>query len=264
MAYQRAFSSLGCPDLNLEQALALARTYNYSGLELRILGGTLDLPAYLRKTYGSPEKLAARLRGERIAIVSLDTSLRLVGNKPEDRDAFLEFVPWAEELGVPRLRVFDGGLRADDQELQQAAATCRWWRELRQARGWQVDLMVETHDSLFVAEKIERFLAVCPGTQVLWDAHHTWRQGGEDPVATWRRIGRHVPHIHVKDSASRPSDKLAYTYVPPGEGEFPAAKLFEVLRAEFTGVVSLEWERYWHPALPPLEVVLQAAQKNGW
>jgi sugar phosphate isomerase/epimerase len=264
MAYRRAFSTLGCPDLTLEQAFALARTHGCDGVELRILSGRLDLPAYLGHTYGTPEALAARLRGEAVTIVSLDTSLRLVENNPPDRAAFLDFVPWAEALGVPHLRVFDGGRVADAEEMAQAAATLRWWRELRAARGWKTDMAVETHDSLFTAEKIARFLEVCPGTKILWDAHHTWRQGGEDPVATWRRIGAHVPHIHVKDSVSRPAGKQPYTYIPPGEGEFPAGPLFGILRREFSGVVSLEWERHWHPTLAPLEVALQAAKKNGW
>jgi sugar phosphate isomerase/epimerase len=264
MAYRRAFSTLGCPDLTLEQALALARTQGCDGVELRILAGHLDLPEYFRSTYRTPEALAARLRGETVAIVSLDTSLRLVENQPADREAFLAFVPWAEALGVPHLRVFDGGRHADADEMAQAAATLRWWRELRAARGWKTDMAIETHDSLFTAEKIEQFLRLCPDAKILWDAHHTWRQGGEDPVATWRRIGRQVPHIHVKDSVSRPAGKQLYTYVPPGEGEFPAGPLLEILRREFSGVVSLEWERHWHPTLAPLEVALEAAGKSGW
>jgi len=250
--------------LTLEQALALARAQGCEGVELRILAGRLDLPAYLRSTYGTPEALAARLRAEPVTIVSLDTSLRLVENTAQDREAFLAFVPWAEALGVPHLRVFDGGQKADGEEMNQAAATLRWWHELRATHGWKADMAIETHDSLFTAEMIEQFLRRCPGAKILWDAHHTWRQGGEDPVATWRRIGRHVPHVHVKDSVSVPSGKAAYTYVPSGEGEFPGPVLFEILRREFGGVVSLEWERHWHPTLAPLEVALQAAKKNGW
>jgi sugar phosphate isomerase/epimerase len=264
MAYRRAFSSLGCPDLTLEQTLALARAHGCDGVELRILAGNLDLPAYWRSTYGTPEALAGKLRDERIAIVSLDTSLRLVENNPADRESFLAFVPWAEALGVPHLRVFDGGRTADAGETARAVATWRWWRELRTARGWQTDMAIETHDSLFTGEKIARFLQLCPGAKILWDAHHTWRQGAEDPTATWRRIGPAVPHIHVKDSVSAPSGNASYSYVLPGAGEFPAASLFELLRREFNGVVSLEWERHWHPTLPPLEAALQAATKNGW
>jgi hypothetical protein len=37
------------------------------------------------------------------------------------------------------------------------------------------------------------------------------------------------------------------------------------LRADnFAGPVSLEWERLWHPYLPPLDVALACAEKNRW
>lgn len=264
MAFQRAFSTLGCPELTLEQVLTLAGEHDYTGLELRMLSGSFDLPACLRQAYETPEKLARELRHRGIAIVALDASMRLVDPTPADREALLALVPWAEGIGVPHLRVFDGGKRADEGELQRAAQAFHWWRELRAERGWQVDLMVETHDSLLTAAAIGRLSAACPGVKLLWDAHHTWRQGGEDPLATWRQIGRQVVHVHVKDSVSRPDDGLPYTYVPPGEGEFPARGLLEVLRREFAGVVSLEWERHWHPKLAPLATALQAAGRHGW
>jgi sugar phosphate isomerase/epimerase len=98
----------------------------------------------------------------------------------------------------------------------------------------------------------------------LWDSHHTWKRGGEDPVATWAAIAPHVVHVHVKDSVSRPSAKHPYTYVVPGSGEFPAAPLMDCLRREFSASVSLEWERQWHPYLSPLDEALTAATRNGW
>jgi hypothetical protein len=50
----------------------------------------------------------------------------------------------------------------------------------------------------------------------------------------------------------------------PGEGEFPMASLRAILQAEFYGTVSLEWEKLWHPYLPPLENALTAASEHRW
>jgi sugar phosphate isomerase/epimerase len=261
MSYQRAFSSLGCPEFSLEQTLALAQRHALPAIELRALGGTVDLPEYLTRTYGSPAALAGNLRGQPVRIIVLGTSLKLVGAAPGDREKFLAFVPWAEALGVPHLRVFDGGVTLDSAELAEAAATMNWWRGQRVQHGWQTDLLVETHDTLITAGIISRFLAAVPAA-ILWDTHHTWKKGGEDPVATWRTIGSQVGHIHVKDSVSRPGPKHPFTYVLPGAGEFPMAPLRRLLESEYAGAVSLEWERLWHPALPPLEAALQAAA--GW
>jgi sugar phosphate isomerase/epimerase len=99
----------------------------------------------------------------------------------------------------------------------------------------------------------------------LWDAHNTWRQTGIDPLDLWPHIAEHVVHIHVKDSVSRASGAFPYAYVLPGDGEFPMRRLTDALkRYGYTNAVSLEWERQWHPDLPPLELALQAAANRGW
>ena len=85
--------------------------------------------------------------------------------------------------------------------------------------------MVETHDALCTTAALRQFLTLAPGTAILWDAHHTWRKGGEDPLATWQALKPHIVHIHIKDSISRPSARHPFTYVPPGDGEFPIAPL---------------------------------------
>jgi sugar phosphate isomerase/epimerase len=264
MAYSRTFSSLGCPDLTLEQTLALAARHGLPGVELRALAGTIDLPTWFAATYGTPAAMASRLAAQPVRILSLDTSLKLAGNTSEDREAFLQFLPWAEALGVPRLRAFDGGHGADAATHRAMAETVAWWRALRAEHGWQADLMIETHDALFTAESILGFLRLAPGTGILWDTHHTWKSGREDPLVTWRAIKPHVVHLHVKDSVSIPGKKHPFTYRLPGEGEFPMTPLREVLRSEYAGPMSLEWERLWHPELAPLEEALTAATQRGW
>lgn len=264
MSLMLLFTTLGCAEFTLEESLALAAKHHLPAIELRALGGTVDLPAYLAKTYGTPAALAGKLRGQPIKIAAIDTSLRVIGPTPADREKFLGFIPWAEALGVPRLRVFDGGKTLDDAELAQAADTVKWWQELRRQNGWKTDIMVETHDTLITTAAIRRFVAAAPGAAILWDTHHTWKKGGEDPVATWHAIKAHVVHLHVKDSISRPSGKHPITYVLPGDGEFPMSPLLAVLRAEYHGPMSLEWERLWHPYLPPLEDALRVAAARQW
>lgn len=69
----------------------------------------------------------------------------------------------------------------------------------------------------------------------------------------------------MKDSVSRPSARLPYNYTLPGQGEFPMPALRRVLEAGgYAGVLSLEWERMWHPALPPLDEALAAAAAASW
>jgi hypothetical protein len=42
-------------------------------------------------------------------------------------------------------------------------------------------------------------------------------------------------------------------------------KLLRALdESSFDGIISLEWERLWHPDLPPLEDALVHATQTGW
>ncbi|WP_198529923.1 sugar phosphate isomerase/epimerase family protein [Geminisphaera colitermitum] len=261
-----AFSTLGCVELSLADSLRLAARHRLDAIELRGIGGSLDVPAQLEKTFGTPEAFAAAAGANPVSICSLDTSLFLIGNIAADRDAFLRYLPWAEALGVPRLRVFDGGTDLNDAELGQALDTLSWWNDLRRANRWRADVMIETHDALTRTPAILRFLARAPsGTGLLWDTHHTWRLGGEETAATWQAIRSRVVHIHVKDSISRPSYYGAHTYVPPGQGEFAMNTLRALLaRDAYAGAVSLEWERHWHPELVPLEEALASAATREW
>ena len=133
---RRAFSTLGCAELALEDVLALAARHGIPCVELRALEGTVELPGLFERRYGSPERLAARLAEAPVRVAAIGTSLRLIGNGPGDRDAFLRFLPWAEAMGVDSLRVFDGGRIGDAAELEEARETLSWWRHLRRERGW--------------------------------------------------------------------------------------------------------------------------------
>jgi sugar phosphate isomerase/epimerase len=265
MSLRRCFSTLGCPELPLDAALALAAKHGLDGIEVRALGGTLDVAGYLAAAYGTPAALADRMRDSTLGVVAFNASLHLGGVTDTEREQLVGLAPWAHALGVKWLRVFDGGKQADAGELARARETVEWWREVRVREAWSPDIMVETHDSLFTSERIQRFVAGVPGVAILWDAHHTWRKGGEDPAVTWAAIRANVVHVHVKDSIDVPGARHPFTYVLPGDGQFPIRSVLDALRAEaFGGPVSLEWEKLWHPSLPSLDEALAMAETRRW
>lgn len=264
-AFRRAFSSLGCVDYSLPDILRLAARHRLDAVELRGLDGSLDVADALARALGSPDRATSRPAGD-VSICALDTSLRLSDHVPADREELIRLAPWADALGAPRLRVFDGARALEPDGLALTLDTLAWWRSVRHARSWKVDLMVETHSSLLRTPDILGFLAKAPSeTRLLWDSHHTWRIGGEPPAETWSALRSRVAHIHVKDSVATPGEKHDYRHVLCGEGEFPMRDLREALASDsYGGIVSLEWERRWHPEMPPLEQALSSADSRSW
>jgi len=263
------FSTLGCPELALEEALDLAARFGLRRIEIRSLENRVDMPAYFAEHWKTADRIREQLSRHKLCISSLDTSLKLIGSNGEDRDEFLRFVPWAEELKVPYLRVFDGGtaegsLRSTERD--EAVGTIRWWREKRIQGDWKVDIMVETHNAITSTGACRELQeALHEPVAILWDSHHTWKVKGEDPSATFDAIRTNVPHIHVKDSVPNPDRRNGTEYRLPGEGDMPLEALLLKLAEEgYAGTVSLEWERMWHPYLDPLVDALDQMKGLGW
>jgi sugar phosphate isomerase/epimerase len=263
LPYRVSFSSLGCPDLDWVDLCATAARHRIDDLEIRAIASELDLPTYLARQFGGPAQWAAAVEAAGMRICGLSTSLKLVGGTATDRTAFLRFLPWAEAVGGTLLRVFDGGTvdtALAGGAMAEACDTLAWWRDQRLSHGWASDVVIETHDSLVRSQSVVELQANLPQPiAILWDTHHTWKKGGEDPATTWAAIGQWVQHVHVKDSVSTPSARHPFTYVAPGQGEFPLDTTLRLLRdAPFGGVVSLEWEKMWHPYLGDINEALSA------
>ena len=176
------------------------------------------------------------------------------------REEFLRFAELADRLEVPYLRVFDGGAGVDpgNEELETAADSILWWRALKAEFEFDVDIAVETHTALVKSDSMLRLQKrLNTPVKLVWDSFHTWCEGGEELSDTWMQLKPFVVHVHVKDGAplQRPSTEPNYSL--PGEGFFPLKELFSMLcRDEYSGGISLEWERAWHRYLPDLEAAL--------
>jgi len=180
--FRRSLSTLGCPALSLDEALALAERHGINALELRTLEGTMDIPALFGRNGEEAVRRVQRLHGT-VQVLALSPSFKLVRPSETDCAALLSYVPWAEALWVPWLRIFDCGEVSDSGTIPLAAETPRWWRQLRSKHGWKVDVMVETHDGLVTHEAIRRYCLQAKDVAMLWDAHSMWRTIGIDSVA---------------------------------------------------------------------------------
>lgn len=255
-AFDYCFSTLGCSDLNLHETADLAKRHGITCVELRALSGSVDVISALDAEFGNPSQFAAFLEQNDLKVVALNTSMRLFESR--DLSAVEPFVAWAEAAGVANLRIFDGGKQLAADEMARATELLSQWQSERQSRGLNIDLMIETHDALADAAQLTAFIRQVPNALILWDTHHTWAKGS-NIKQLWRDIADNVVHLHVKDSTMA-SDGRRH-YVLPGKGDFPMADLISLVRSSERHIpLSLEWERHWHPELPPLDDALTAAR----
>lgn len=257
---QTCFSTLGSAEYDFSSTLTLASDYSINAIEIRCLAGETISPENFSKLF--PPVAAARklLEQAQIELTGLGTSVKLFEAKAEDLDTLTSFARLADQLSCPWLRVFDGGKIGDlpdSPTWSKAQAFVRDWQKRRQEFGLKADIMIETHDGLTSIESARLFRKLLPDTAILWDSHHTWRAGGESLEGYFDVARDAIVHIHAKDSILKPSPKKPFTYCLPGQGEFPWSELAALVKkAKYTGKLSLEWERHWHPYLPPLTAAI--------
>ena len=263
------FSTLGCPELSLPQICELLGEFGLRDLEMRAVDGRLDLPQWAVDAGWLPNRATALLAKHDIQFHVAGSSFKLVDNDENSRAELQSFCDWADSWGARYVRVFGGGAWGQaltDADYDRAARAVTWWQREKKRHGWQVDLLLETHDGFAASGPCHALLGrLREPIGIIWDSHHTWRLGGESPRESWSQLSQWIRHVHVKDSTAKPSARHPYTYVLPGDGEAPLGEIVEILRRHhFPGMVSLEWERLWHPYLPPLAEALTRLQAQPW
>jgi sugar phosphate isomerase/epimerase len=263
-------STLGCHELDLPSICKLAKQHGIHHLEIRSLADSLNLPEYLDETYpDDPAAVKQILDQHSQSIIALNSGFSLIEGDENAREEMLAFARWAEPLNVPFIRAFGGGSMErplTENDLASAAENLKWWKAQREENGWTTQIALETHGGFSSGERCLRLQeAFGHPLDIIWDTHHTWKLGNESATQTWNQIASMIQHIHIKDSVSVPSARHPYSYCLLGEGEFPANDVFNILRDNnYDGVVSLEWERKWHPYLADLDTALVSLKTSGW
>src|SRR4051812_41920034 len=105
-----AFSTLGCPDWTVAQIVEAARRLGYDGVELRAVGGSLDLlsrPEFARKEIVNTR---GYFEAHSIEICCIDSSCTFHSSDKKERLAQVELAlrhaELAAQLAAPLIRVF--------------------------------------------------------------------------------------------------------------------------------------------------------------
>jgi sugar phosphate isomerase/epimerase len=255
------FSTLGCPTWPWSRILSFAAEHDFASIELRGILTNMDLSKVPEL---APEHIAdakRQLAAHGLSVSCLGASAQMHDMDPVKHAAQLDearrFIDLAQSLGAPYVRVFGNEYVAGVPRAEMLAHIAGALRELGDyAKPKNVTVIIESHgdftDSPALLDILQR--ADSPNVALLWDAHHTFVSGKEQPEDTVRQLGRYIRHTHLKDSVAAGTDRR---YVLTGTGDVPVKRQMTALaKIGYRGFYSFEWEKRWHPEIEEPEVAI--------
>ena len=253
------FSTLGCPAWEWSKILDFAQQNGFSAIELRGLQGNMDLPA-------RPEFAPDRIEQSKKEVVAHGLKISCVSSSAEMHDTDPEkhakqladarrFIDLASSLNVSYVRVFGNKIVGPrDQAIEHVAQSLKQLGDYAGPKN--VTVIIESHGDFTDSPTLRAILekANSANVAILWDAHHTFVDGKEDPAYTIEQLGRHIRHTHLKDSVKQGND---VHYVLTGRGNVPVKRQVQLLaQTGYKGSFSFEWEKVWHPDIDDPEIAI--------
>jgi sugar phosphate isomerase/epimerase len=259
-----AFSTLACPQWEWMKILDYAEAHGFAAIELRGLQGNLDLPSH--RVFDAPQiaqtKREIIAHGLRIACISSSAHMDEFDEAARAQQTAdgKRFIDLAVTLEAPYVRVFgtnpngDRSIVLDDKIKARVAANLKELGEYAEPR--RVTVLIESHDKMVTSAALSDVLqrADSPHVALLWDAYHTFAEGGEEPEFTVSRLEKWIRHTHLKDSVIAEGGRK---FVLTGRGDVPIRRQIAALRRiNYQGFYCFEWEKVWHPDLTDPEIAV--------
>lgn len=255
------FSSLVCPDWDLQTIVAKAAHYQFDGIELRGLKGELRLPL-VPELAGNPGATRQAFEAATVELVCLASSCTFSSRDRtvlgRQRQELAEYLELAGKLGCPFVRLFVGEIpkgRTRDETLQQVAEELSKVASL--AAEQRVTLLISNGGD-FPGSADLWYLCDClahPAIRVCWNPCPAWVLG-ERPTTSIPRLGTKIGMVHACD-ADFGATGFPAAYKVPGTGEVGWERAIELLRGLFyRDYLIFEWPRLWDPSLPAADQVL--------
>lgn len=247
------FSTLGCPDWDLQQIATFAAKTGFDGVELRTHPDGNHASTTISQAQRAELKRIFDEAGSRV--FSVMAYSRFGSTDPAERqknvDELKRAVDLAAFLGADFVRTFAGRLESgtDHQSAIQTIADC-----LRpccqQAAQAGIRIGVETHDDWCRADVLRNLIEATdqPALGVVWDFYNAVVGSGDSLQQSFQAVKNFLLYTHTKDGQPGPDGK--WQYVLPGQGQIGLPTVVKLLGSiGFDGYLSFEHEKKWHPEL---------------
>jgi sugar phosphate isomerase/epimerase len=266
-----SFSTLGCPGWDWKTILSHASEWGYAAIELRGIQGEMELTRRAELTGSNLSRSLKDLEALNLRVSDLGASARMHEYEPAKRleqlDEAKRFIDLAHRMKVPYVRVFGDQIVAGQPRQASIDRIVSGLRELGQhAKGSGVQVIIESHGDFPNSPTLLDLMksVAMPEVGILWDTHHTFVMGKEQPAETYGRLKPYIRHTHIKDSTG---EGESLRYVLPGAGRVPLREIVRVLASGgYRGYYGFEWEKAWHKEIeePEIAFPLYAKVMRGY
>jgi sugar phosphate isomerase/epimerase len=256
-----AFSTLGCPDWELDEIAEAARRLGYDAVELRAIGGSLDL---LSRDEFSPAEIANTRRyfdQQQIKICCVDTSCSFHWLNAADRVTQVEVAVahahLAAQLGAPLIRVFPDKIQPAANREQTRDYIVESLQQIARQLPKDVYVGLETHGDFARTEAAVEILTLTDHANVklIWDVANSLAAGDSIEHGA-KTVQPFLAHIHLRDARPVPGSEH-WLPVLAGLGNVSFAETLAVIeKLNYDGYISFEWEKYWHPEIEEPDLAL--------
>ena len=257
-----AFSTLGCPAWDLERILQNGGNMGFQGVELRGIGGQMNLLNLPEFSSENRAATMARFAKRGLTVCVLATSVSF--HEPEKLDTALregrEAIALCEAVGIPYIRVFGNWMERASSVEGEVKRVAEGLKALcAAAAGTGVTVLLEVHGHFNTVPRLLKTAELVHSDHfgLLWDVAHSDDVYGRDFLAFYRPLQRLIRHVHLKDHTHGPDRSIRLCGM--GEGEIPLREIIERMEADgYLGFYTLEWEKKWHPELAEPEEAFPA------
>lgn len=254
-----SFTTLGCPDWTFERILQNAQALGYEGLEIRGIENTMAAEEIAQFRPENRQATLDALAAHGLTMCGFGTSVSFhdMGRYDAAIGEGMRAIEVCQRMGIPFIRVFGDAFpegEAEEAVIDRVAGGIRTLCEY--AKGRDVSVYLETHGQFNTLERIRGVIDRVPygNFAIIWDVAHTDKVYGDDYMAFYGPMKPYIRHLHFKDHLR--DEK--YTLTRIGRGQIPLKGIARTLRDDgYTGFISLEWEKKWHPELPDGDVANQ-------
>ncbi len=248
-----SFSTNGW-QFSFDKLLGYLEENKISGLEIHDINDNAFLcenPFSLENIKDTERKLFKH--GVSISCIDVVGNLADSSKEKENSEEILKAIDTAKLLKCQFVRLHAFGF---DEDTTDAYLLDFLPKFIEIAEKSDITLLIESMGVYSDTSRLAGFLCkfASDNLSALWDIHHTHRFAGEKADVSVKNLGKHIKHIHIKDSV-RVGDEVSYKLL--GEGDLPIKDVFNSLRSvNYENYVSLELMPKWLDNLGDADIVL--------